>query len=1086
MCKIKCCLCSGTVHKKCTMLNETEFNELTQDQIRFWSCRICNESLFVFNHIDDDNSFQKCLFDLNLDIGNLLMVNHRNLILDPFDLNEDNDHIPLVDIDPDFQFYNDINHAIYNTNNDYFDEISFNKTVSKEFNNKNTFALFHLNLRSIPANLSAMLCYLANLNLNFDIIGISENWLTENNKDLYSIQNYEHIKNIRTNRIGGGVSLFIASHIKYKELTQFYINNENMECMFIEVDYDSSKKIIGIVYRPPNSNVDNFTSLLNGTLEKLQISQKPSWIMGDFNIDLMKNDIHKQTTDFINMMFANSLIPLINKPTRITSHSATIIDNIFSNKFDYNTKVIQGNLTTDLSDHFAQFHITETTQKCSPSSEYMLIRVKNQTNFDKYTNAITHFNWSGIQEYSDCNQAYRYFADSLRKIYNQSFPVQKVKKRYRNRLPWLTDGLRKSIKYKNKLYKIYIRFQTSRNKKVYNTYNNQLKSLLRKSEKKNHYQDCLMKCANNLKKTWTIIKDVLNKNKLSKINDTFRYNNQTTTDKDIIANKFNEYFVNIGSNLAASIPQNGPNYKTYLPAQNKHSIFIEPTNAEEIKKIVYQLKNGAPGHDEIRLNDITPVLNSLIQPLTFVTNLSLLQGIFPDELKKAKIIPLYKSNDPMLFNNYRPISLLPLFSKILERIMYNRIIGFINKHKLLFKYQFGFRKDHSTYMALIILIDKITAALDNGDFTVAVLIDFRKAFDTVDHEILLHKLHHYGIRGIALEWMKSYLSNRQQQVSYNGANSSYKTINCGVPQGSILGPLLFIIYINDLSSVSKTLTSVLFADDTTLIDHDSNLTTLINRFNSELVNILNWLNANRLSLNIDKTNFMIFRPKNKNDVSPDIMISGSKINQVDKAKFLGVIIDDKLNWSNHTNHVIKKISKGIGIIIKARKYFHSETLLNLYNTMVLPFISYSIHVWGKAANTHLNKIHILQKKIIRIIKGVHPRTHSQTFFAQLKVMTIYQLYEYYVGVFMYKLYHKNLPPLFNMFERTSDIHSHSTRQYNSFYINYVPTLRSQRTVKISGAKLWNKIIGKIDINCKVGTFKTNIKKILLSSNSTML
>ena len=383
-------------------------------------------------------------------------------------------------------------------------------------------------------------------------------------------------------------------------------------------------------------------------------------------------------------------------------------------------------------------------------------------------------------------------------------------------------------------------------------------------------------------------------------------------------------------------------------------------------------------------------------------------------------------------------------------------------------------------MALIILIDKITSALDNGDFTIAVLIDFRKAFDTVDHEILLNKLYHYGIRGVAHDWMKSYLTNRPQQVSYNGETSAYKNMKCGVPQGSILGPLLFIIYINDLSSVSNILTSVLFADDTTLLDSDSNLTELVNRFNKELVNIVNWLNANRLSLNIDKTNFMIFRPKNKNDPSPNIIINGSLIEQVDKAKFLGVIIDNKLTWSDHTKNVTKKISKGIGVIIKARKYFNKETLLNLYNTMVLPFLSYCIHVWGRSADIHLDKMYKLQKKIVRIITGVPPRTHSQPLFIELKLMTVHQIYEYYVGVFMYKLYHKHLPPLFYMFERTSNVHNYSTRQCDSFYINYVPTLRSQRTIKITGPKLWNIFSSKINIHYKIGSYKTHLKKAILS------
>ena len=602
MFQIKCCLCSKNIHKKCTMLNETEFDKLSQSQIDHWSCRICNESVFAFNDTDDDDLFQRSIFELNLDNPSLSIIQGHNLILEPFDLNDDSDDIPLSDIDPDLQFYNNIHHNLYNKC-DYFDECDFNRAITKKFDDKQTFALFHLNIRSLPANLTHMLCYMANLKQNFDIIGVTENWLTPENKDLYYIQNYEHINNIRTSRAGGGVSLFISSNIKYKELTEFYISNDNLECLFVEAEIDSAKEIIGIVYRPPNSNVDTFTSLLNDILDKLKMNNKHCWIMGDFNIDLMKNNSHKPTTDFINMMFANALIPLINKPTRITSTTATIIDNIFSNKYSAYENIMQGNLTTDISDHFAQFHISEINKSYDQQDECILIRLKNQTNSERYINSINNFNWSCIQELTECNQAYRHFTESLKNIYNESFPVKKVKKRYRNRLPWLTEGLRKSIKHKNKLYKKYIKYQTSYNRRTYTTYNNKLKSILKKTEKE-HYQIQLVKCKDNLKKTWSIIKDVINKSKCMKNNDTFKYNNSTTTDKSLIANKFNDYFINIGNKLAASIPQGGPNFQTFLPPANEDTIFITPTNSDEVKRILSNLKNSAPGHDELTLNDI--------------------------------------------------------------------------------------------------------------------------------------------------------------------------------------------------------------------------------------------------------------------------------------------------------------------------------------------------------------------------------------------------------------------------------------------------------------------------------------------------
>ena len=225
----------------------------------------------------------------------------------------------------------------------------------------------------------------------------------------------------------------------------------------------------------------------------------------------------------------------------------------------------------------------------------------------------------------------------------------------------------------------------------------------------------------------------------------------------------------------------------------------------------------------------------------------------------------------MLFNNYRPISLLPFFSKLFEWLMYNRLIDFIEKHHLLYQFQFGFRKNHSTFMALVILLEKVTEALDNSEFAICILIDIRKAFDTVEHNILMQKLHHYGIRGNALQWFNSYLSNRQQYVNYNNTSSDMKLITCGVPQGSILGPLLFLLYINDIASVSSILFCTLFADDTTLFYSSKNLQELSDVVNNELSQMIEWLNANRLSLNINKTHFMIFRPSKMDPVSKKLM-----------------------------------------------------------------------------------------------------------------------------------------------------------------------------------------------------------------------
>ena len=336
------------------------------------------------------------------------------------------------------------------------------------------------------------------------------------------------------------------------------------------------------------------------------------------------------------------------------------------------------------------------------------------------------------------------------------------------------------------------------------------------------------------------------------------------------------------------------------------SFFIDPANEAEIIYIISHLKEGAPGRDEIVARNLKCISDSIAYPLAQIANLSFQQGVFPEELKIAAVTPLYKAKDPMMFNNYRPISLISVFAKILERLMYNRLLKFINKYQIFNKHQFGFRDKHSTFMALIILLENLVNAIDNGKCAVGIFLDFQKAFNTVDHCILLDKSYFYGIRGQAFDWFSSYLHNHQQLVNYCGCESNLKNIKCGVPQGSILGPLLFLLYINDLPQVSEYFMPILFADDTNLFATGYNLNDIVSEINKEIANIYAWVKANKLSLNIDKTNFMLFTPKCVPRSIKDIFIDGNKIVEVTETKFLGVIIDCKLNWSPHITYISKK------------------------------------------------------------------------------------------------------------------------------------------------------------------------------------
>ena len=311
-----------------------------------------------------------------------------------------------------------------------------------------------------------------------------------------------------------------------------------------------------------------------------------------------------------------------------------------------------------------------------------------------------------------------------------------MKRTYRNRLPWLSEELKTSIKEKNKLHSKFKKYPTWRNEITYKKSRNILTHLL-KQEEKTYYQNILNENKDNLRKTWSIIKGVINRSRKTKLNSKFLINDSISSDKAEISNSFNKYFVSVGSSLAKNIPQEATDFRYFLPQRNIKSIFLNPVNVDEIKKIVCSLKNTAPGWDDMSTKSIKFVFDSISQPLVYIMNLSFQQGIFPNELKIAKVFPLYKANDPMKFSNYRLISLLSVYSRLFEKIMYNRLLDFLNKYHILYKYQFGFRKEHSTYMALLLLLDNLTSALDRGEYAVGIFLDFQKAFDTVDHNILL-------------------------------------------------------------------------------------------------------------------------------------------------------------------------------------------------------------------------------------------------------------------------------------------------------------------------------------------------------------
>ena len=375
----------------------------------------------------------------------------------------------------------------------------------------------------------------------------------------------------------------------------------------------------------------------------------------------------------------------------------------------------------------------------------------------------------------------------------------------------------------------------------------------------------------------------------------------------------------------------------------------------------------------------------------------------------------------------------------------------------------------------------------NKEHVLGLFFDLSKAFDTLNHDILLQKLHTYGIRGKALSWVKDYLSNRHQYVTFNGTNSAFLPIKCGVPQGSILGPLLFLLYINDIVKTSSLLDFVLFADDTNIFYSHSNLNTLVNTLNSELPKVSSWFKCNKLSLNINKTHFMHFKQTTAKvaEIPINIMIDNLTIEHKESSKFLGVFIDENLSWNSHLRHVTSCVSKGIGIICKLKPFLPQSTLFLLYNTMVLPYISYCNSVWAVCAKTKLLPILLLQKKALRICTGAPHFANSDPLFRNLKTLKITDINTLQVAIFMFKYFNNQLPsPFDNMFTLNNLIHSYPTRSSQNFHLTNPKLLIAHKSIRHSGSDLWNSLSNDIKSCTTLYCFKSKMKTKLLSQYAT--
>ena len=429
--------------------------------------------------------------------------------------------------------------------------------------------------------------------------------------------------------------------------------------------------------------------------------------------------------------------------------------------------------------------------------------------------------------------------------------------------------------------------------------------------------------------------------------------------------------------------------------------------------------------------------------------------------------------------NYRSISLLPLFGKLFEKVIAKRLSDFLDENEILTSRQFGFRKSHNTEFAAVNLYDHFLSQMDKNESTCAIFLDLAKAFDSVNHQIILAKLYKYNIRGPALRLLESYLHNRWQYVKLNDIKSEMRLIDIGIPQGSILGPLLFLLYINDLPNASDFFVK-LFADDTVLSLSCQNLKQLNKKTAVELDKIYKWLVANRLTLNVKKSKFMIITRKRVQKHNFKLKLNGTPLERCSSYKYLGLNFGEKLNWKMHVDYVCKKISKACGIISKLRHCVDTEILKTVYYALGYSYLRYGNIIWGNAAKTVLEHLATLQNRIIRIMTfAPFGRVDLDPVYRDLKILGLPEMHFLEKAKFMHKYHHGKLPSLFNDYFQTNTTVSHS---YNLRRINHVRpilSIYSKRMIKHNGMDIWNTIPNEIQIISNIKTFAYRLKKDIL-------
>lgn len=942
--------------------------------------------------------------------------------------------------------------------------VNINRTTSK----KNIVCkAFFLNIRSLRSKLDEVKALAASNTYNFIIL--NEIWIKKNELQFFKVDGYETVANTRESTQGGGSMILIKKGIKFKVL----LNSELFYTIIIEIlDQMSDMKILTCYRTPSYPNQEEF-------LEHLEsIFTKYNGLIGftDSNIDLFDQQslsVHKYRS--VLSAYGMEILNNENVPTRITNTSATLIDHIWSDITEMKNQTLVNVNNCSFSDHeilIASFNLIVNVNKEKVKKVFTRL---NKSLFEALVHHHINDEFQNPQTIDEVINLIQFCKEA-----STSNITKKVNTTSYN---WITlrilNEIKKRERLDQKLKKSKQNCWLNRIKADELKLNNQerlVRNLIAKA-KKEHFENQIEQAEGDAKKMWNAIKSrmSLGTQKKSGIEELRLSNGEITKNPTTIADEVNTFFNNIADGFAA-------NNSRVENRRNQSSIFLHPITETETVNALYSMdKRSAPGPDGITVSDLY-LLNDILSPcLTHMFNEVLSSGVFPEALKTAVVIPIFKSGDKLETSNYRPISLLPVLGKLLEKILNCRLVTFVNLTCGFDTHQFGFLKKSSTNSAILETTHNILDNLHDKKYAAAVFLDISKAFDSVNHSILIESLEELGIRGQASRLFKSYLDGRKIKVKNGEAVSSELVMRSGVPQGSVLGPTLYLLFITNIQQIQLTSNYTIYADDTCIVAGAKDATTLQNIVNQDLCKINSWLEGNGLRLNASKTVYMVFKEINKTPINIDLNIDGFPIQQVQKAKYLGIVIDEKLKWEDHITSIDQKINPFLGALRRSGSVSKRIAIL-IYNAFILSKYRYIVEAWSMCSNSIKDHVEVQLCRSLRIMLSFDRFVSKAMIRKNTQTLNITNVIKVEHCKLAFKIRKKMIKTNHEL-KTNEEQHGKNTRRKKDLHLNLVRSRRISNSTINSAISEYNALKDDLKEESSYQAFIKKINKHFMNSQS---